>query len=312
VGFTKLDEGILRSSIMAEDPVTFKVWIAFLASCEPDGIARVSSVFIASVCRFTQEQVDKAVKRLSRPDLGSRSEEHEGRRIQRVDGGYLIFNYEKYRAFSYSMKRDAVRKREQREKAVGHSRDNVPLGVGHSASASASSSVLVKEGECEGEQKGLLFIGESVLSMVKKTFEEGGYKFDDKTIVGVARLCMEFKDLDHVEQLKSKMAWWVNKPLTPKQNVVLQIRNWFKLAVQFEARDKGARMVGVGAPLSDKDKVIGQKAAAFARQLWDEEAPALDAARAKGVKEFERVRQEAEGRIASKVAEYSRKLRGIE
>lgn len=152
MGFTKLDEGILRSSIMAEDAETFKVWIAFLASCGPDGIARVSAVFLSSVCHLPLEIVHKATARLEAPDPESRSGAEEGRRIIRIDGGWFIVNFEKYRSFNYSLKNEAVRKREYRyrvKKGIGTSRDkrdkkdNVPFVPGHSASASASASDLI-------------------------------------------------------------------------------------------------------------------------------------------------------------------------
>ena len=143
MGFTKLDEGILRSSIMAEDAETFKIWITFLASCAPDGIARVSAIFLSSVCRLPLETVHKAIIKLEAPDPESRSETEEGRRIIPVDGGWFIVNFEKYRSFNYSLKNEAVRKREYRErvkkgtlKDKRDKRDIVPFVPGHSASAS--------------------------------------------------------------------------------------------------------------------------------------------------------------------------------
>lgn len=153
MGFTKLDEGILRSSVMAEPAETFKVFIALLASCDPDGIARISSVFLVSVCRLSEKVVDTALRRLEAPDKTSRSNENEGRRIKKIDGGYFVFNYEKYRAFSYSMKTEAARKRVYRKKGdAGHDRDIVPDRPGHSASASASS--LFQDEEKSEEEKG--------------------------------------------------------------------------------------------------------------------------------------------------------------
>jgi hypothetical protein len=133
MGFTKLDEGILRSSIMAEPPEVFKVWIAILASTDPDGVARVSSVFLSSVCYLALDIVDNSLAILEAPDPRSRSLIEDGRRIRRVDGGYLVINYGKYRDFTYSMNPDSVRKREYRKRvSVGHS-GTCP---GHSASAS--------------------------------------------------------------------------------------------------------------------------------------------------------------------------------
>jgi hypothetical protein len=154
MGFTKLDEGILQSSIMAEDPATFKIWIGLLASCGPDGIAKVSSIFLSSVCHLSLEITDKALEILEKPDPRSRGVAEEGRRIKRVDGGYFVINYEKYRAFNYSLKTEAARKREYRkriEEKKGQNRDIVPQCPGHSASAYASLFSSLKEGGKGGE-----------------------------------------------------------------------------------------------------------------------------------------------------------------
>lgn len=135
MGFTKLDEKILQSSVMAEPSTTFKVWIALLASCREDGISPVSSIYLASVCHLPASAIDKAIMTLESPDLRSRSTNDDGRRIRRVDGGYYVINYLKYRDYSYSSNPESVRKREYRDK-LGH----VPKSPGHSASVSASSS----------------------------------------------------------------------------------------------------------------------------------------------------------------------------
>lgn len=150
MGFTKLDANILQSSIMAAPSNTFKVWVTLLAACGHDGIARVSSVFLSSVCHLPASTVDKALEYLESPDSHSRSTNDEGRRIRRVDGGYFVINYRKYRTFTYSDSPEAVRQRRHREKG----RDNALHVTGVrdiSASYSASSSVHI-EGGVGGEE----------------------------------------------------------------------------------------------------------------------------------------------------------------
>lgn len=146
MGFTKLDERILQSSVMAESGSVFKVWIALLASCGQDGIAKVSSVFLASTCHLSLKMTDHALEILSGPDPRSRSLAEDGRRIVRVDGGFHLVNYEKYRAFTYSENPESVRKREYRHRnKAGEDRDipgHVGTCPGHSASASVSASVI--------------------------------------------------------------------------------------------------------------------------------------------------------------------------
>ena len=143
MGFTKLDEGIIQSSIMGEDSDTFKVWITILASTKEDGVATISSVFLSGVCHLPIESVDKAIKTLENPDLRSRSPEEDGRRIRKVVGGWYVINYLKYRQFLHSSKPESARKRRYREKVKDGVPDilgRVPNVHGHSASASSSSS----------------------------------------------------------------------------------------------------------------------------------------------------------------------------
>lgn len=103
MGFTKLDERILQSSIMAEDGITFKVWIALLASCESSGIAYVSPLYLAAICHAKINKIEEALKKLEGPDPNSRSLGDRGRRISRIDGGFAVLNYKKYRFYDYQI-----------------------------------------------------------------------------------------------------------------------------------------------------------------------------------------------------------------
>jgi hypothetical protein len=138
MGFTKLDEGIVQSSIMNEDGDTFKVWITLLAICKEDGIAHCSSIFLSSVCHLSQDLVDSIIQKLSGPDSESRSTKREGRRIRRVNGGYELINYFKYRE-SGLRRAEAERKRLYRQELRKKKRPGVS-GQCPDSSASASSS----------------------------------------------------------------------------------------------------------------------------------------------------------------------------
>ena len=156
MGFTKLHERLVQSSIMAEDPKTFKIFIALLASCGPDGIAQVSSTFLSAACYMPIEDIDNALAILEAPDKRSRSLDEEGRRIKRVDGGYFIINYKKYRGFDYSTKTEAVRKRIYR---MGHSSGHSGTILGHPVtvagrSASASASYNLDSSSLRGGSRG--------------------------------------------------------------------------------------------------------------------------------------------------------------
>jgi len=158
MGFTKLDERILQSSIMAESAITFKVWIALLAACRESGIAYVSSVYLSSICHLPLSRVEDSLKKLEGPDEHSRSLADDGRRIRRVDGGYEIINYTVYRDFSLK-DAEAERKRLYRQRLrecpdVLGQRPDSSASASVSASASISFKGRVWEGITEDDKRG--------------------------------------------------------------------------------------------------------------------------------------------------------------
>jgi hypothetical protein len=96
-GWTKLFSSIVTSSIWCEDDKTFKAWIALLALSDREGVVEGSVPGLANLCRLSTSEMRTALKKLSEPDPDSRSPEHEGRRIQAIEGGWLLLNYAKYR-----------------------------------------------------------------------------------------------------------------------------------------------------------------------------------------------------------------------
>ena len=97
-GYTKLFNSILASTVWREPMEVRIVWITLLAMADKDGIAEGSVPGLADFARIPVEATRKAIARLSAPDPDSRSQEHEGRRIQAVDGGWQLLNHAKYRA----------------------------------------------------------------------------------------------------------------------------------------------------------------------------------------------------------------------
>ncbi len=96
-GFSKLFSSILTSTIWGEDHATVRVWIAMLASSDADGVVEGSIPGFARVACVTPDEMRKALAVLLAPDPDSRTKDHEGRRIETIDGGWLILNYVKYR-----------------------------------------------------------------------------------------------------------------------------------------------------------------------------------------------------------------------
>lgn len=91
--YNRLFTKILDSSIWLEPTTTRIVWITLLAAMDKDGYAHFSAVEnLSSRARIPLEETEKAIEVLSAPDPNSGNPEHEGRRIERVPGGFIILN----------------------------------------------------------------------------------------------------------------------------------------------------------------------------------------------------------------------------
>lgn len=106
-GYTKLFSSIIASTIWREDKETKIVWITILAMADKNGSVEASIPGLADMARVSVKECEKALKCLESSDPYSRTKEHEGRRIEPVDGGWLVLNHAKYRE-----KMDDVERRE--------------------------------------------------------------------------------------------------------------------------------------------------------------------------------------------------------
>ena len=97
-GYTKLFNSILMSTIWREDDKTRIVWITLLAMADKNGIAETSIPSLADAARVSFDDCLASLDKLKSPDKYSRTKEHDGRRIQECDGGFLLLNHGKYRA----------------------------------------------------------------------------------------------------------------------------------------------------------------------------------------------------------------------
>ena len=97
--YNKLFGKIVRSSIwMAPDPHRI-VWITLLATMDEDGFADFASAEnLAHTARVSIEDAAAAIAAFESPDPHSGNPDNEGRRIERVPGGWLVLNAPIYRA----------------------------------------------------------------------------------------------------------------------------------------------------------------------------------------------------------------------
>jgi len=115
-GWTKLDSGIVESTLWMKDHATLRVWIALLAKCDAGGFARVAVPAMAHLCLMEIDEFETIIDDLSSPDEHSRCSDHEGRRVAKVEGGFLVLGYARYRAMKTRALTPAERQARHRER----------------------------------------------------------------------------------------------------------------------------------------------------------------------------------------------------
>jgi hypothetical protein len=121
--YNKLFTKILDSSIWLESSPTRIVWVTLIAVMDEHGFAQFASVAnLANRARVTLEEAKEAVARLESPDVDSSDPENEGRRLERVPGGWLVLNAEKHRqmvtrAIIQAQTRERVRRHREKKRS---------------------------------------------------------------------------------------------------------------------------------------------------------------------------------------------------
>jgi hypothetical protein len=96
-GWTPLFESIINSSVWRESKETRLVWITILAKKDRNGFVRSALWALARDAGVSEVECAKAVKVLESPDKDSACRDNAGRRIQPVDGGWLVLNHDLWR-----------------------------------------------------------------------------------------------------------------------------------------------------------------------------------------------------------------------
>lgn len=106
-GYTKLFGSILDSSLWVnETKETRLVWITLLAMSDRHGEVSASIPGLAARAKVSIPEVETALAAFTAPDPYSRTKDFEGRRIEAIDGGWVLLNHAKYRA---EMSEDDIR-----------------------------------------------------------------------------------------------------------------------------------------------------------------------------------------------------------
>lgn len=122
--YNKIFTKILDSSIWLEPDHTRLVWLTLVAAMDEDGFAAFASIpNLAHRAIVPVESAEKAIATLEGPDPHSSDPDNDGRRIERVPGGWVILNAPKYRELvtrhvAREQGRERVRRHRERKRAA--------------------------------------------------------------------------------------------------------------------------------------------------------------------------------------------------
>ena len=95
--FTKLFSSITESTIWCESNSMRIAWITLLAMADRYGRIWGSIPGLANRARITVDEARAGIESFLNPDPDSRTPDNEGRRIEKIDGGWRLLNHSKYR-----------------------------------------------------------------------------------------------------------------------------------------------------------------------------------------------------------------------
>lgn len=123
--YNKIYRKILDSSIWLQDDPTRIVWITCLAAMDEDGFVEIRTVEnLANRARVSLENCRRAVEILESPEPETATEDDDGRRIERVPGGWMVLKAKEYsqivkREHQKALTRDRVQRFRERLKKPG-------------------------------------------------------------------------------------------------------------------------------------------------------------------------------------------------
>ena len=166
MSYSKLFGSIIHSTVWRSGKDVQILWITLLAMCDRDGVVESSLPGLADAARLDMQEAKAALQVLLDPDEFSRTPDHGGRRVEPVDGAWVLLNYEKYRdkdALEDRRRKDADRQARKRARDKrAESRDshamsrpvtnNPPSAAAAAAAASTSAAATPSKAEERSER----------------------------------------------------------------------------------------------------------------------------------------------------------------
>lgn len=213
--FAKLDAGIIHSSIWSDPYPARILWITMLAMKDETGFVAVSRPGLIRAANITPEEFNTAIQTLESPDPDSRTDDYEGRRVARIEGGWVILNHEKYRLHDEKKKdyhREYMRewraKKDSNCEFTKHHSEKSDLTLNSpSVSVSVSESVLLKPKQ-------------TILSIVDYLNKACNTSFKASTKTTSAHISARLKEGFTLEDFKAvidhkKEQWYTDPKMSP-------------------------------------------------------------------------------------------------
>jgi hypothetical protein len=122
--WTKLYQRIIQSSVWKLPSDVRVVWITLLALKDEGGCVYGTIGWLADQARVEPEVCEDAIGIFLSPDKSSRTADHEGRKIERIENGWRVLNHHLYRDGMEDM-----REKWRRQKAAQRARE-IEEGMG--------------------------------------------------------------------------------------------------------------------------------------------------------------------------------------
>lgn len=98
-GYTPIFDSVFQGSLCGKYP-DLPVWLVLLALQQRGGIIDAHPSYISTISGIPQADIESAIARFCEPDPQSRTPDHDGRRLEPLQGrgfGWRVLNHEKYR-----------------------------------------------------------------------------------------------------------------------------------------------------------------------------------------------------------------------
>ena len=117
--YTPLDSHAMYSTAFMEGPLPWAVWTAILSTADQDGNTSLQPFVLARMWKMSEEEIQKAWDRHTRPDKASKNTEAQGRRLIKLDNGrWHIVSHAQYREqYREDMRREQLRRSKRRQRA---------------------------------------------------------------------------------------------------------------------------------------------------------------------------------------------------